>query len=157
MLSQIKYCRQRAISARKSAAQTPHVWTAFIIACLSLAAAAQVGHDRSTDASAMPETTGSISGREHAIGGIALSDEQRGRIYDRVMRIPDAAVAHVPAPEIADALPSGVPLQDLPAGLAREIPLLEGYKFVKFDDRIVVVEPTSRVVAAMMPRYKLLP
>jgi hypothetical protein len=28
---------------------------------------------------------------------------------------------------------------------------------VKFDDRIVVVDPKSRVVVAMMPRYKLLP
>jgi hypothetical protein len=161
MLSQIKYCRQRAISARKSAAQTPHVWTAFIIAGLSLVAAAQVGHDyrsdETTDALAMVETTGSIGGSEHAIGALALSDEQRGRIYDGVMRIPDAAVAHMPAPEVADALPSGVPLQDLPASLAREIPLVEGYKFVKFDDRIVMVEPKSRVVVAMMPRYKLLP
>ena len=30
-------------------------------------------------------------------------------------------------------------------------------KFVKFDDRIVVIEPASRLVVAMIPRYKLLP
>jgi hypothetical protein len=28
---------------------------------------------------------------------------------------------------------------------------------VKFDDRIVVVDPASRLVVAMIPRYKLLP
>ena len=56
-----------------------------------------------------------------------------------------------------DALPSAVPLQDLPAGIAREIPPVQGHKFVKFDDRIVVVDPKSRVVVAMIPRYKLLP
>jgi hypothetical protein len=39
----------------------------------------------------------------------------------------------------------------------REIPLVRGHKFVKFDDRIVVVDPKSRVVVALMPRYKLLP
>ena len=105
----------------------------------------------------MAETTGSIGGSERATAGLALSDEQRGRIYEGVMRIPDAAVADVPAPDVADALPSGVPLQDLPAGLAREIPMVEGHKFVKFDDRIVVVDPKNRVVVAMIPRYKLVP
>ena len=80
-------------------------------------------------------------------GSLALSDEQRGRIYEGVMNpIPDAPVADVPAPELADALPSGVPLQDLPAGVIREIPLVQGHKFVKFDDRILVVDPASRLV-----------
>ena len=35
------------------------------------------------------------------------------------MRIQDASVAYEPAPAVADALPSAVPLQDLPAGIAR--------------------------------------
>jgi hypothetical protein len=30
------------------------------------------------------------------------------------------------------------------------------HKFVKFDDRILVVDPASRQVVAMIPRYKLL-
>ena len=198
MHSQIECCRRRrrAISARTSAAQAPHVTTALekvarirsrqqnkfkrnlqrkamwpslrhaaatfiIIACLSLAAAAQVGHEyrgrETADALAMAETTGNIGGSERATAGLALSDEQRGRIYEGVMRIRDAAVADVPAPDVADALPSGVPLQDLPAGLAREIPMVEGHKFVKLDDRIVVIDPKNRVVVAMIPRYKLVP
>ena len=125
-------------------------------ACVALAAA-QNGHrgvgDR--DASAMDETTGSTTNRAPA--QLALSDEQRGRIYESVMRIADAPVAHAPAPAVADALPAGVPMQDLPAGLTREIPLVHGHKFVKFDDRIVVVDPASRLVVAMIPRYRLLP
>ena len=87
----------------------------------------------------------------------SLSDEQRGRIYEGVMRIADAPVAQTPAPALADALPSGVAMQDLPASVTREIPLVRGHKFVKFDDRIVVVDPASRLVVAMIPRYKLLP
>jgi hypothetical protein len=106
----------------------------------------------------MDETTGSVGGGKRASAGLALSDEQRGRIYEGVMRVSNAPVAHAaPAPAVADALPSGVALQDLPAGVTREIPLVDGHKFVKFDDRIVVVEPKSRVVVAMIPRYKLLP
>jgi hypothetical protein len=127
-----------------------------LVACVAFAAA-QNGHrgvgDR--DASAMDETTGSTTNR--AAAQLALSDEQRGRIYESVMRIADAPVAQAPGPAVADALPAGVPMQDLPAGLTREIPLVHGHKFVKFDDRIVVVNPASRLVVAMIPRYKLLP
>ena len=100
---------------------------------------------------------GSTAGSKRATAELALSDEQRGHVYEGVMRILEASVAYEPAPAVADALPSAVPLQDLPAGFALEIPLVQGHKFVKFDDRIVVVDPKSRVVVAMIPRYKLLP
>ena len=123
-------------------------------------AAAESGHRGlgDQDAWAMDETTGSAGGS----GGksapeLALSDEQRGRIYDSVMRIADAPVAQALPPAVADALPPGVPMQDLPAAVARDVPPVQGHKFVKFDDRIVVVDPASRLVVAMIPRYKLLP
>ena len=134
------------------------VIVATLIACVGIAAAQKgprgVGD---TDASAMDETTGSVSSPGAKRAELALSDEQRGRLYDSVMRIPDAPVAQAPAPALADALPSEVPMQDLPASVTREIPLVQGHKFVKFDDRIVVVNPASRLVVAMIPRYKLLP
>jgi hypothetical protein len=109
------------------------------------------------DAWAMDGTTGSSPRNKHAPTELALSDEQRGRIYDSVMGIADALVAQAPAPTVADALPAGVPMQDLPAAVTRDIPLVQGHKFVKFDDRIVVVDPASRLIVAMIPRYKLLP
>jgi hypothetical protein len=130
-----------------------------LVACVGLAAA-QTGRRGvgDTDASAMDETTGSVARPGKRVGAeLALSDEQRGRIYEGVMRIADAPVAAAPAPALADALPSGVAMQDLPASVTREIPLVRGHKFVKFDDRIVVVDPASRLVVAMIPRYKLLP
>jgi len=86
-----------------------------------------------------------------------LSDEQRSRIFDGVMRISDAPVTEVAAPEVAGSLREDVPLQDLPNDIIREIPLVHGHKFVKFDDRILVVSSVSRLVVAMIPRYKLLP
>jgi hypothetical protein len=129
-----------------------------LVACVGIAAA-QKGHRGAggTDASAMDETTGSVSSPGAKRAELALSDEQRGCIYDGVMRIVDAPVAQAPAPAVADALPGEVPMQDLPASVTREIPLVQGHKFVKFDDRIVVVNPASRLVVAMIPRYKLLP
>ena len=86
-----------------------------------------------------------------------FSDEERGRIFDGVMRISDAPVTEMVAPEVADPLPEEVPMQELPSDIIRDIPLVRGHKFVKFDDRILVVSSTSRLVVAMIPRYKLLP
>ena len=86
-----------------------------------------------------------------------FSDEERGRIFDGVMRISDAPVTEMAAPEVADPLPEDVPMQELPPDLVGEIPLVRGHKFVKFDDRILVVSSASRLVVAMIPRYKLLP
>ena len=85
-----------------------------------------------------------------------FSDEERGRIFDGVMRISDAPVTEMAAPEVADPLPEDVPMQELPPELVGEIPLVRGHKFVKLDDRILVVSSASRLVVAMIPRYKLL-
>jgi hypothetical protein len=74
-----------------------------------------------------------------------------------IMRVSDAPVTEmVASPEVADFLPEEVPTQELPTDLIREIPLVRGHKFVKFDDRILVVSSASRLVVAMIPRYKLL-
>jgi hypothetical protein len=86
-----------------------------------------------------------------------FSYEERARIFDGVMGISDAPITEVVAPEVADSLPEEVPMQDLPNEILREIPLAHGHKFVKFDDRILVVSPADRLVVAMIPRYKLLP
>ena len=86
-----------------------------------------------------------------------FSDEERGRIFDGVMRISDAPVTEMAAPEVADSLPEEFPMQELPTDIIHEIPLVRGHSFVKFDDRILVVSSASRLVVAMIPRYKLLP
>jgi hypothetical protein len=94
---------------------------------------------------------------ERVTSELAISDEQRGHIFDGVMRISDAPVAGGPTPEVADALPEQVPMQDLPSDVTQDIPLVHGHKFVKFNDRILIVNASSRSVVAMIPRYKLLP
>jgi len=88
---------------------------------------------------------------------LAISDEQRGHIFEGVMRMSDAPIAEEPAPDVADSLRAEVPMQDLPPGITQDIPLVQGHKFVKFDDRILIVNPSSRLVVATIPRYRLLP
>jgi hypothetical protein len=102
------------------------------------------------------DTTGSVGAASANRAILTLTDEQRERIHQGVMRFPDAVRRDARMPELADRLPREEPLQDLPASVTGEIPRLHAYKFVKLDDRILVIDPSTRVVAAMIPRYKLL-
>jgi hypothetical protein len=94
-------------------------------------------------------------------GWIQLSDEQRGWIFLGVMNLTDVPDADVAVPEPmhggAAVLPASVELQDLPAMVTRKIPLVRHHKFVKLDDRILVVRPGDRTVVSEIPRYRLLP
>jgi hypothetical protein len=125
--------------------------------CLGAAIGLETGRiaSRSGDVSTAADRhasdiTGSIGARTR----LPLTDEQRGHIFDGIMKLRDAPVADVPAPEDATALPSSVPLQELPASVTGEIPVVQGYKFVKLDDRILLVSPLDRMVVAEMPRYR---
>jgi hypothetical protein len=86
---------------------------------------------------------------------LPLTDEERAQVFDGVMRLAEIPVADVEPPDDTAPLPADVVLQDLPDGVVRDIPRLRGYRFVKLDDRVLVVDPASRKAVAMMPRYKL--
>jgi hypothetical protein len=102
----------------------------------------------------MDRTSADVTGSIGSAGArLPLTDEQRGHIFDGIMKLRDAPIADVPAPDAIAALPSSVPLQELPASVTREIPMVLGYKFVKLDDRILLVRPRDRSVVAEMPRY----
>ena len=89
--------------------------------------------------------------REEAL----LDDAPALRAFlDRMYARPNAPITIAAA---FARMPPELPLQELPAGLAREIPLLQGHRLVKLADRIVVVDPVSRRVVAIIPRYRLLP
>jgi hypothetical protein len=99
------------------------------------------------------DVTGSI-GLSTGAPRLPLTDEQRGHIFDGIMKIHDAPVEDMRAPAAATALPNSVALQELPLSVTRDIPMVEGYKFVKLDDRILLISPVDRLVVAEMPRYR---
>ena len=137
-----------------------------VLGCFGLVVAAQSGLGfgmmshriaGESGAAVMDETTGSLGPTGARRAAPALSDEDRFHIYEGVMRVLDAPVVGASPPELAEALADEVPMQDLPLSVVRKLPQVEGLKFAKFDDRIVVVNPASRLVVAMIPRYKLMP
>ena len=108
-------------------------------------------------AAADDDSTGSIS--TVGIGSRAslpLSDEQRSWIFLGVINLPDVPDATVPTPEARGEVPESVELQPLPEIVTRRIPFVGSYKFVKLDDRILLVDPDNREVVAQLPRYKLM-
>jgi hypothetical protein len=134
-----------------------------LIAIVALTAMHQIGSGSDRLASlgrtlSTGDATGSI---DPAQQGIQLSDEQRGLLFLGVMNLIDVPDIDLPAPETLletpAILPASVELQDLPAMVTSRIPLVRHYKFVKLDDRILVVRPADRVVVAEIPRYRLLP
>lgn len=82
---------------------------------------------------------------------LPLTEEQRRKIYARVMEGGQKAEANLPA-EPATILPSTVLLHELPKGLVEETPVLRGYKYVKLEDRVVIVSPSNRVVVGEIMR-----
>jgi hypothetical protein len=103
---------------------------------------------------AADDITGSIGtvgmGERNAL---ALDLEQLSWIFLGVINLPD-----VPEVELAHRtaeLPHSIALQTLPAMVTRKVPQVKDYKFVKLEDRILLVQPDSRAVVAQIPRYKL--
>jgi len=82
---------------------------------------------------------------------LPLTEEQRRKIYARVMEGGQKAEANLHA-EPATILPSTVLLHELPKGLVEETPVLRGYKYVKLEDRVVIVSPSNRVVVGEIMR-----
>jgi hypothetical protein len=137
----------------------------LVLAGASLAAAVELGIGQAAPSGGEPaavvsgnadnwvDITGSVVAT--AVGPLLppLTDEQRLLIFEDIMQIRDVPEASVLA---AAAMPDSVALQDLPASVTSDIPMLQGYKFVKFYDRIVLVSPLDRSVVAVMPRYRLI-
>jgi hypothetical protein len=118
---------------------------------IALAGSAFHPHEQLITTGDASDVTGSIRSRR-----LPLSEEERGHIFDGIMRVRNVPVADVPVPEPSTALPNGVPLQELPASVTHDIPMVQGYKFVKLDDWILLVSPVDRRVVAEMPRYRII-
>src|SRR5438067_2717863 len=133
-------------------------WTAIMLAFVGIAGpgpASETADERLSEVALGPispgaEITGSI---ERSL----LSDEQRALVFVGVMNLPDMPDVDAAAPDPAAALPGTIALHDLPPMAIRRIPVLRGHKFVKLDDRILVVRPADRVVVSQLPRYRLPP
>lgn len=99
------------------------------------------------------EATGSIN---LAAGPrLSLSDEQRGLVFVGIINLSNVPELAMRAPQPGVPLARSVELHEIPAMVQRRIPEVSGYKFVKLEDRILLVSAETRQVETMIPRYKL--
>jgi hypothetical protein len=82
---------------------------------------------------------------------VPLSDDQRRRLYDTIMSNASIKVTPTDA-DPATILPGAIELSELPSGMADDIPAIRGYKFVKLQDRVLLVAPANRVVVGEISR-----
>jgi hypothetical protein len=95
---------------------------AVLAVCSGLAAATWPGGIGLRAQQAADETIGS-AGPMRSVP-LLLTDEERHRVYQGLMRFPD--VASKDALDLADKVPGSAPLQDLPANVTADIPLVRG-------------------------------
>jgi hypothetical protein len=76
-----------------------------------------------------------------------LTDAQRRAIYQALKQEPAGKAFNA---DIGVILPAEVKLHPIPAELGKEVPQTRGYQFTATRDRILLVEPTNRVVVAVV-------
>jgi hypothetical protein len=86
---------------------------------------------------------------------LLLTDEQRALIFLGVINLPEIPELAMRAPEPGVPLPQAIDLHEIPAMVVRRIPEVSDYRFVKLEDRILLVSAETRQVESMIPRYKL--
>jgi Protein of unknown function (DUF1236) len=75
----------------------------------------------------------------------ALTDEQKRHIYDSVMENAHIPITQTTA-EPGTVLPGSVELSDLDPSVTDQIPVVRGYKYVKLQDKLLIVSPSNRIV-----------
>ncbi len=81
---------------------------------------------------------------------LQLTPAQRHRIYRTVVRQRAAPPEAVVEYRVGTRLPSGVVLHPLPQQVAVDVPVIEPYKYMVVNGRVLLVDPaTSQVVAEL--------
>jgi len=82
---------------------------------------------------------------------LPLTDEQKKQVFHSVMNNAQVAAEHTGGTP-ATILPANVELNPLPSGMEEQIPVLRGFKYVKLQDRVLLVSPANRVVVGEITR-----
>ncbi len=83
--------------------------------------------------------------------GVVLDDAQRKLIWESVMADSGAATASIEAGPSTE-LPYTVELREWPQDVTGKIPGVQSFKYVKTNDKILVVSPASRIVVGEIKR-----
>lgn len=125
-----------------------------LLAATSVAPAAERGASGAVEQSIGPPV------RQHrSAPALHLSDSQRARIRQAVgPEDTDVSFALKPTksaasfqPSVGAKIPNAVKGHTLPPPLIYEMPALKQYKYVKFKDQVLIVDPMSRKIVDLFP------
>jgi hypothetical protein len=107
-------------------------------------AAAPIGATAQTMPSTISAANAAVDKLPTMAQPLPLSEAQRRQIRDAIGAAPApvARISAMPAQEV----PSSIDLQELPPALARDVPPLRGYKYVRLPDKVILVAPANRTV-----------
>lgn len=106
----------------------------------------------STNTAQQPNSTAERSSSTNVNASVNLNDQQRTRISQSVSRLNVHPLNSANfSLSVGTAVPRDVRLQPLPAEVVEVVPQYRGYNFVLVKDEIVIVEPSSYEVVAVLP------
>ena len=109
----------------------------------------------STNTAQQPSTqqnTADRSSNTNVNASVNINDQQRTRISTSISHLNVQPLNHVNfSLAVGTAVPRDVRLQPLPAEVVEIVPQYRGYNFVLVKDEIVIVEPSSYKIVAVLP------
>ena len=102
-------------------------------------------------AAGMLPAIGAAQTPDQATRGLELSPAQRQTIYQSVSKTQKNNAAPIGfRPAVGSVVPKGVDLAPLPDTLGKVIPEARGYEVAMVEKQILLVDPRSKVVIALM-------
>ena len=90
--------------------------------------------------------------RSSTSASVSLSINQRTRIHDTILRHRTGRVDHVNfALSVGTRIPRSVHVFDLPSDVVEFVPRFRGYKYILVRDEIVIIDPDTLEIVAVIP------
>jgi len=130
-----------------------------VLALAGLCAVGIQGDAAGQTRGAVPQSIPPPVSQNPSVPPLQLSQTQRDKIRRAVssedtevsFALKSAKAAQKFDPSIGAKLPSGVGLHPLPQPLARQMPLLKRYTYVKFKHQVLIINPLTRKIVEMFP------
>ena len=113
----------------------------------SMASEAPPGATRQTMPSTISEGNAALDKLPTTAMQFPLTEEQRKLVTTSVAAVPKTETnAELSNLHVAMFLPIGTPIQEFSGELIQQFPSARRYKYIKIDDRILIVDPPNRTV-----------
>ena len=142
--SNVSTARQPTGNAKTNTAQQPSTNTNT---------AQRPSSKESTSTAERPSGTNTAENRAGASGSVNISERERTRVSQTFARLDVRPITNVNFKvSVGTVVPRDIRLETVPSDVVEIVPQFRGYKFFAVRDEIVIVEPSSLKIVAVLPR-----